>query len=369
MKLVLVISNFLNGGAERVLLNLANHFLARHDSVSLVALGEISKKFYRLPVALKQHELRATGQSQSFMQAIGNNVQRLRLLRRTICSIDPDVVISFMDHTNILTILALTGTRYPVVVTEHFDPYARSCGKIWNWLRRYTYPRAARLICVSLGASEYFHWLRRSKLQVIYNPIARPDLTQMVRDLPLGVDAQKHWVMAMGRLTPAKGFDLLLTAFARLAQRHQDWQLIILGEGELRGELEALRDRMGLQRQALLVGHRPDPFALLARAELFVMSSRFEAFPNALAEAMACGVPAVSFNCRSGPNEIIRHGVDGLLVPPGDIDALVAAMERLIASPTERTQLAAQAITIGDRFAMPKIMGIWEELLTKLTEQ
>ena len=369
MKLALVIANFLNGGAERVLLNLANHFLARHDSVSLVALGAISPRFYRLPATLAKYELHATGQSRSFVGAIGNNVQRLRLLRQTICRIDPDVVISFMDHTNILTILALTGTRYPVVVTEHFDPYTRSCGRIWSLLRRYTYPRAARLICVSLGASEYFHWLRRSKLQVIYNPIAQPDPTQPVRELPPGADAQKHWAMAMGRLTPQKGFDLLLTAFARLAQQHQDWQLIILGDGELRGELEALRDRLGLQRQALLVGHVSEPFALLARAELFVMSSRFEAFPNALIEAMACGVPAVSFNCRSGPDEIIRHDVDGLLVPPGDIEALAAAMERLMASPTERTRLAAQAIASGDRFALPKIMGIWEELLTKLTEQ
>ena len=125
-------------------------------------------------------------------------------------------------------------------------------------------------------------------------------------------------VVAMGRLSPEKGFDLLIDAFARLAAQHADWRLEIAGEGPERDALQRQIDAAGLQPQVQLVGWVSDPERFLSRSALFVMSSRYEGFPVALLEAMACGVPVISFDCDSGPREIIRPDVDGVLVPAGD---------------------------------------------------
>jgi glycosyltransferase involved in cell wall biosynthesis len=368
MKITLVISCIASGGAERVLVSLAQGFLQDGHEVSLVALGKPpgGREFYEIPPQVKRWQLELLGVSRTLLAAIYNNFRRLRSLRYAIRQTVPNVVISFMDHTNILCILALWGTGLPVIVTEHFDPTARSCGKAWQWLRRLTYIYATRLVTPSPGAMEYFSWLSAAKKMVIYNPLGvLPQDTEY--PIPEGVDATKNWLVAMGRLTYAKGFDLLLQAFHKIAPHHPDWQLIILGTGELLSELENLREHLGLEKSVVFLGFVQNPFPLLKQAKLFVMSSRFEAFPNALVEAMACGLPAISFNCRSGPNEIIRDGIDGILVAPENVEALAQALDRLMSDKEERKRLASRATQVKERFGLEKIIGIWEKLLTNFS--
>src|SRR3569833_1271284 len=169
--------------------------------------------------------------------------------------------------------------------------------------------------------------------------------------LPPGALSHRHNSIAVGRLSAEKGFDSLLRAFANIAYRQPDWGLTILGEGDERQELERLREELGLEGRVHLPGRVSDPFTWLRRADLFVMSSRFEGLPCSLCEAMGCGLPAISFDCDSGPRDIIRDGVDGLLVPPGVVQALARAMDRLMSISHERARFAARAPEVMDRYS------------------
>jgi len=170
-------------------------------------------------------------------------------------------------------------------------------------------------------------------------------------------------IVSMGRLVPLKQFDQLIRAFASLSQEFPEWDLLIIGDGPERPSLSALASDLSISGRVLMPGAFKSPGEHLASSDLFVLSSRYEGFPNALCEAMASGLPVVCFDCPSGPREIVRHEVDGLLVPPQDVDALSGAMRRLIDSPAERQRMAERAREITARFAPESIFDHWERLI------
>ena len=195
-------------------------------------------------------------------------------------------------------------------------------------------------------------------MHVIPNFVRRP-----VRIATPGTEHGPKRLLAMGRLGPEKGFDLLVDAFARVADAHPDWSLTILGEGDERGRLETLVRRLRLDGRVALPGRAADPFPHLASAHAFALSSRREGFPNALLEAMACGLPAVAFACRSGPAEIIEHGRNGLLVPPGDLTRFALALDRVMGSGAVRAQIGRNAREIATVLTPERVLVAWNALL------
>jgi glycosyltransferase involved in cell wall biosynthesis len=316
---------------------------------------------FALSPAIKFQPLPLSRASGSLLAGLISNVRRLRILRAAIRESNPDVVVSFVTCSNVLSIVASVGLHVPVIVSERSDPLHFETGLVWRLLRTFTYPNAGAVVCLTGDSEAICRGFAAGKTLIIPNPVAFRE--QSIRT---PTDGGSKQIFAMGRLDPVKGFDLLLEAFCMIAPRYPDWSLTILGEGSEREHLEVLIADSGLTGRVSLPGWVADPFPLLAKADLFVLSSRVEGFPNALCEAMACGIPAVAFDCHSGPADIVRHEVDGLLVPPEDVHALAASMERVMSSPTERARFGRRASEIVQRFGFEDILQRWSDLFQQV---
>jgi len=361
MRITLVISTFTIGGAQRVMALMANHWAAHGRDITLVSLSQQSEDWFELHHLVKRVSLNLMSVSAHLGQALSQNALRVLRLRDELRRLRPDVVISFMDTTNVLTILASRGLGIPVIISERIDPRRHAIGLAWNKLRSLLYRRADALVVQSPDLRD---WAREvagdARVHIIPNPL-NPVFNGSAKEA--GRRRSGHTVVAMGRLVRQKGFDLLIEAFARCAGQHPEWSLVILGEGEERSNLESLIVAMGLHDRVCLAGKVPHPSQVLGQADLFVLSSRFEGFPNALMEAMACKLAVISTDCPSGPRDIVRDGVDGLLIPPDDVNALAKGMDRLMADPMERQRLGANAMEVVERFSVEKIMSKWDELV------
>jgi len=361
LRITLIIESMASGGAARAMSHITNYWVEHGREVTLITLDSVQDDLYAVHTKVRRVGLDLMGGSRNFAAAVGNNLRRLKRLRQEIRASRPDVILSSMNSMNILTLVASLGLRIPVIIWEHYEPRWVSIGRVWGALQYLVYPRATALVVLTESARGWYErFVRSSAVHVIPNPvvIAGTEHNGVPRRKDLG-----GMIAAMGRLSPEKSFDLLLQAFARCARKYQNWSLVILGEGDERSRLEALTHELGITDRVSLPGSVREPTTVLRKADLFVLSSRFEAFPMALMEAMACKLAVISTDCDSGPREIIRDGVDGVLVPPHDLDALASTMDRLMADPAERQRIASRAIEVLDRFSIHKIMNMWDDLL------
>lgn len=365
MRLTLVISQLWGGGAERVMSVLASSWAEQGKEVSVLTFDREDAPRYPIHPSVKVRGLGLLAPSRHFFHGLLQNVRRIRVLRRAIRESQPDLVISFMDCTNVLTLFSTRGLETPIIVAEHCGPSGYEIGPVWNTLRQRVYPRAHALVCLTNATLARFRETMRVRGHVIPNSVSVPPAVARYNNAPGGRSTGRV-LIAMGRLVPEKGFDLLLNAFQRVAGRHPDWSVTILGDGPLKETLAKQAETLGLADRVRFPGWFEDPFSILSAADLFVLSSRFEGFPLALCEAMACGLPVVSFDCPSGPRDIIRDGADGILVPPQDAAALAAALDRLMGDPEERQRLASRAPEVVTRFSRDRALSLWENLFQDL---
>lgn len=259
---------------------------------------------------------------------------------------------------------ARIGPDCVLVVQEH-RPFERRPRRIKKAYRRHADSIDAFLTLTRLDARSYRAWFRpRAAVPVHAMPNGIPPYRGPVSE------QQQQLVVAAGRLARSKGFDILVEAWRQVAARHPDWRLDIWGDGELADDLTAQIERAGLADRVRLRGFTQQLQPELARAAVFVLSSRAEGYPRVIQEAMACGLPVVSTDCPSGPREMITPGVDGLLVANEDAGALAAGIIELIEGGAERRRvMGAAARARVQEMGQDAVAREWERLLTRLERE
>lgn len=360
-RILLIISSMALGGAQRVLAHMANYWAEKGKGITVMTLDgatecpifPINQKVSLIPLGVSRY-------SRNFVEGIINNIKRIHLIRKAIKGTNAEVIISFLDTTNILTLLAVGSGTVPVIVTEMSDPAQVPISWSWRALRRLTYFRANGIGVVTPKAKDYFPPNLQKRIAIIPNPVV---LEQNLPSCQENPPIPSPMILYAGRLAEEKRIDLLLQAFHLLKEKHTEWTLGIIGDGPLRQSLEYLRDELRLKERVYFFGLVENPQYFLQQADIFVLCSRYEGFPLALAEAMACGLPVIATEYHYGVKEIITDGVNGLIVPPEDRESLSLALDRLMSNPEERERLGRRAREVAKRFSLEKVMRLWETLI------
>jgi glycosyltransferase involved in cell wall biosynthesis len=338
---------------------LCDALAARGYAIALLTTDPDVADFFPVPIGVRRLHAHPDAHLTCRWFDLRGQVRRFKAMRESLLRERPDLVLSFIDTTNVTVLASLVGSRVPVIVSERVDPRYNPLSVRWRFLRWLLYPSAEWVVMLAEASLDWARSFRpRWRALSLPNPVYS---AAVARDLRRSSDRKR--VIAAGRLHRQKGFDLLVEAFSSLAKNFAEWDLVVYGEGPERGALEQQIEIQRLQGRVQLAGSVEDLPAELGNGDLFVFSSRYEGFGMALAEAMAAGLPVISFDCPSGPSVLIRHGVDGVLVPAEDVGALANAMRKLMSDPDERGRLAARALEVSERFSPDRIYGQWDQLI------
>ncbi len=359
---MLMVSSMAAGGAERVAATLCNAWVARGDRVTLVATySKPCESFYPLDPRVKFVSL-ATLPGVGGLAPI-RYLSRFFALRRLIQRESPDVLVSFLTIVNLAATVVSRGLNVPLFVSEHTFPPSQNERWTIEYLRKLLYPLASGVVMLT---SEGRDWLRRevprASAHVVPNPIEFP-LSESAPMIPIDrlVPGSASVLMSAGRFNSGKQFHHLIEAFASLRSRHPEWVLVIFGDGLERPRLERLVASLGLEGVAFLPGIAGNLGAWYQRAALFAMTSRSEGFPMVLAEALAHDCPAVSYDCDTGPRDMIEHGRNGLLVPPEEgVPGLITAIGGLMADAALRRSMGSSAGDVLLRFGVDAVTAQWD---------
>lgn len=364
MKITFVTSTLTSGGAERVISLLANNFAERGYEVEMIALTSISPDYYSLNPKVKF--IHADKVSK------GGLLGELWWFRQHIKKEQPDVVIAFMEAVYEFVLLALLGTKVPVISSERKDP--ATLGPLRKILRWILLPTAKAHVVQTQHIKNYYSKRIQKKTHIIYNPVnervfeTSHDNDDDNDNPELKIkDERLNRIISVGRLYPQKNQKMMIEAFAKIAPKFPEWTLVIYGEGPERDSLESLVSNLKSQVSShiSLPGRCETVIEEVAKSKVFCLSSDYEGMSNAMIEALCVGTPVISTRV-SGTDELIRDGENGLLVDIGDTEGLAQAFEKLLSNQELRTQLGKEGQKLATQFKTDTIVDQWENLVHRL---
>ena len=361
MRIFIAISSLTSGGAERVCVRLAGLWCAQGHEVHLVTLTAKELDFYVLPEGVVRSEFRPKESHGSAFGSIGNNFNRIRAMRSHINQSNPDVIVSLMTYCNILCLFASTSLNIPVVVAEHNYPPFSSKSRFWKFVRKFSYNRAASVLALNSTCAD---WLRTNtyakRVRVIPNPVNWP-LPALSPHIPVSqVRSNRKIFLSVGRLNKQKAFDRLIGAFEKISAKLPEWDLVIIGEGELKDVLLAQIERLGLTNRVKMLGRVGNVVDWYERSDVFVLSSNYEGFPGALLEAMSSGTPVVSVDCFTGPKDLIQHCESGFLCENNE-SALAKGMITMAVDRSLRERVSENSKYVLKSYSNSVIEQIWKD--------
>lgn len=364
--IVIIVSAMNMGGAQRVVSILCNYWSQNGYSVTLIqTFTEKKINYYNIN---KDVALKYLDNSPYFPKnKLFNLAWKLIQLRRTIKSQNPDVVISFLARVNVASALSMIRIKSPFIICERTWPPFVSLNKKLLWIYRILFKRADRII-VQTHKSKM--WLAKnfpdSNVEVIPNPAVYPlpSSNELSIDPSSVVSKDKKIILASGRLHKYKQFDLLIKAFKKLKDKYLDWNLVIIGDGEERDTLDHMIANYDMTDRVYLPGSVGNISQWYERADLFILSSIVEGFPNVLLEAMTYGLPCISFDCDTGPRDMIQNGFNGILVNPDDKESgLSNAIDQVLSNQEFRHKIAYNSMLSREKYSVTNIVKKWNNIL------
>jgi len=350
MKILLFVDKLFGGGAERVASILLNHLCEKHNVTAIIFNDK--RPTYPLKPQILIHKINVDGKIR-----ILHPIERIHKIREVINQNNPDLIISFMVSLNMYVVIANCNTHTKLILTEHTTIQAKQT--LFEWFTRHAlYRFASKVVFVTKSDYNYAHWLKAKTC--IYNPLSYPVTTShCVREKTIiAISSLRRWYV--------KGFDMLIKAWAKIAQKYPDWKLHFIGATD-DDKIINLAKLYKADNQVVFEGWSNEIDKIMRNTNIFVLSSRQEGFPCSLLEAMSQGCACVAFDCQTGPNEIITNGVNGLLANNGDIDDLSSKLQSLIEDENLRKQIAHNAIKDVQQFDESRIMKDWDELIEGIT--
>lgn len=357
MKLSFVTANLGSGGAERVTSLLANQFCQKGYDVEIIFFRN-RLIFYELDSRIKVVVI----EEECYSNAMWRKVLWLRsYVKKT----RPDVVIPFRVSVYCTTILSLLGVSVSIVASERIDP--RIPDSYWTLLRRLLLPFVSHLVVQTNYIKSYYPKFIQKKTTVIPNPVNDEVFSLPQSSLKGRGEERINRIISVGRLYPQKNQEMMIRAFAKVADVFPDWQLVIYGEGPLRESLELIVDSLEMKDRILLPGRTEHVIDELRKSKIFCLSSDYEGMSNSMLEAICLGLPVVSTKV-SGTEDLLKNGVNGYLVNKDDIESLATIFRRLVPDAELMDKMSLHNLTLSKQFRIDAVVNQWNSLLLKVAK-
>lgn len=357
--IAMFISSLNKGGSERVLVNLAEYFSSRGYRVTIVTQYktdneyEISEGIHRVLSEINENEI---GKNR-----ISNFRKRFSKLRGIWKSEKPDIILSFIGKNNMMAILTSRFLHIPVIVSVRGEPSQEYYSIMLKAAADILFRMADGVVLPIAESAVFFSKAVRDKVKILKNSLN----PVFIRDVYEGERDKR--IVAVGRVDANKNHEMIIRAFAQIADRYPDYELVIYGEGELRQPLIKMTEELGLEDRISLPGSISDVAEAIFKASVFVLSSYSEGMPNTLIEAMALGIPSISTDCPcGGPRDLIVHGENGVLIEPGNWRELADNLQKILDNPVYAKKISMNAAKLQEKLNPDLINKAWEDYFEQI---